>query len=471
MGSILKRQHLGTGILVLALLMVVLSAQAQRRPRQPQVEADPNPMLMSLTRQAPAAFTAGSLFEVIVIINAGGEDILTAMGLYETVPSGWEFVSMRGISADPPPIAPGSGDSGVLQFAWINPPDLPYTFAYTLSIPPGESGLRILSGQIEYRTLGGRLVSAPEITETNGVDNTPPVIQLLGDNPLIIEAGSAFSEPGYQATDNVDGDVSASVQVQGVVDTSTVGTYRLSYTAVDSAGNRSQAVVRTVRVVAAGSGGGRGPSRPRNVYLPPGEWTGGGATRRDTPTGTEEAQPDTPAPETENAAGSAERIDPDQARNTALAERIARRGQESAGSPSTESSTVIEPGVVGDVVKRMTDSLADNESVSEAAPATADAPAVVAGDESPVAPTQEAVFPETSAGTDIRVARVPADATTLGTALAPLDAGGTRPSAFHLSAGQALGLLGVVALCAVLAAVAWRFAYSGPARKRNSRRQ
>ncbi len=39
------------------------------------------------------------------------------------------------------------------------------------------------------------------------------------------------------AIDNVDGDISESVQVNGNVDTGTVGLYTLTYTVSDSAGN------------------------------------------------------------------------------------------------------------------------------------------------------------------------------------------------------------------------------------------
>ncbi|WP_415407785.1 PKD domain-containing protein [Sulfurovum sp. CS9] len=78
-------------------------------------------------------------------------------------------------------------------------------------------------------------------------DTTPPVITLNGSNPMSIIQGSTFTDPEASATDAVDGDVP--VSVSGTVDTSTVGTYTLTYSATDTAGNMATET-RTVNVVA-----------------------------------------------------------------------------------------------------------------------------------------------------------------------------------------------------------------------------
>ena len=61
---------------------------------------------------------------------------------------------------------------------------------------------------------------------------------------MAIAFGNTYSEPGVSATDLVDGTVS--VSSSGIVG-SALGTYTLSYTASDSAGNSTQ-VIRTVTV-------------------------------------------------------------------------------------------------------------------------------------------------------------------------------------------------------------------------------
>lgn len=66
--------------------------------------------------------------------------------------------------------------------------------------------------------------------------NTPPVIILSGANPLILNVGDVFAEPGYTSTDAEDGDLTASTTIAGTVNTSTVSTTTLVYSVTDSGG-------------------------------------------------------------------------------------------------------------------------------------------------------------------------------------------------------------------------------------------
>jgi len=78
-------------------------------------------------------------------------------------------------------------------------------------------------------------------------DTTSPVITVLGDNPLTLPAGSAFTDPGATASDNVD--ASVTVIASGTVNTAVPGSYTITYSAQDAAGNTASAT-RTVNVVA-----------------------------------------------------------------------------------------------------------------------------------------------------------------------------------------------------------------------------
>ncbi len=80
--------------------------------------------------------------------------------------------------------------------------------------------------------------------------NTDPTITVTGDNPLSVVEGTMYMEPGVTAADAEDGDLTASIVTTGSVDTSTVGTYTLTYTVTDSGGLTASAT-RTVNVVAA----------------------------------------------------------------------------------------------------------------------------------------------------------------------------------------------------------------------------
>ena len=86
-----------------------------------------------------------------------------------------------------------------------------------------------------------------EVLVGDVADTIAPVISLLGDDPMTIEAGSTFTDPGAQVTDNVD----PTVTISGVstVNSSVPGDYSVTYNHSDAAGNPAATVVRTVHVV------------------------------------------------------------------------------------------------------------------------------------------------------------------------------------------------------------------------------
>ena len=77
-------------------------------------------------------------------------------------------------------------------------------------------------------------------------DTTAPVITLVAGDDIVL--GGVFVEPGYSATDNVDGIITDKVVITGTVDTNTLGEYTLIYIVSDEAGNDTS-VTKKVRVV------------------------------------------------------------------------------------------------------------------------------------------------------------------------------------------------------------------------------
>ena len=65
---------------------------------------------------------------------------------------------------------------------------------------------------------------------------------------MTINQYDSFTDPGYSAEDEVDGDITDKVIVTGTVDISAVGTYTISYDVSDAAGNEATET-RTVTVV------------------------------------------------------------------------------------------------------------------------------------------------------------------------------------------------------------------------------
>jgi len=76
-----------------------------------------------------------------------------------------------------------------------------------------------------------------------------PIITLLGDTTMNIMVGEPFTDPGYTATDDEDGDITANIVVAGdAVDVNTAGTYIITYNVSDAAGNAATQRTRTVIV-------------------------------------------------------------------------------------------------------------------------------------------------------------------------------------------------------------------------------
>ena len=77
-----------------------------------------------------------------------------------------------------------------------------------------------------------------------------PVITLAGSADMTVPLNSAWTDPGYTATDSDGNDLTASVTISGAVDTTQAATYLLYYQVADSSGTPATPQIRTVHVVA-----------------------------------------------------------------------------------------------------------------------------------------------------------------------------------------------------------------------------
>ena len=89
-------------------------------------------------------------------------------------------------------------------------------------------------------------------------------LNLVGDLVINLTAGDKFVEPGYSATSDLKGDITSYVEVTGEVDTSKVGSYKLTYTLNyrDISPNLTRVVV--VKEKSTGSNSGSGNSSGNN---------------------------------------------------------------------------------------------------------------------------------------------------------------------------------------------------------------
>ena len=91
------------------------------------------------------------------------------------------------------------------------------------------------------------------------IDTTPPVITRNGDAALTIVSGTTYTDAGATASDNIAGNITASITTSFTLDgaevaslnSSQLGTYIITYNVSDAASNPAPAVTRTVTVVEA----------------------------------------------------------------------------------------------------------------------------------------------------------------------------------------------------------------------------
>jgi formylglycine-generating enzyme required for sulfatase activity len=158
-------------------------------------------------------------------------------GFYDMHGNVWEWVSdwkanyFTGAQTDPE--GPASGSNRVARGG---------------SWSPGGSHLRSakrVSGTPSRRDNGLGFRVGFQAVKPDGAN---PELELFGGAGITREAGQAWAEPGAAGHDARDGNLTASITVSGTVDMNTTGTYILTYSVADAAGNEANAT-RTVTVV------------------------------------------------------------------------------------------------------------------------------------------------------------------------------------------------------------------------------
>lgn len=90
------------------------------------------------------------------------------------------------------------------------------------------------------------LSNSNNIVQASKIDTEAPVITLNGDEEVVLKPNTKYTEPGYIATDDQDGDITNKVEItrEKISDRH----YAVHYEVIDSAGNKSQIVTRKVTV-------------------------------------------------------------------------------------------------------------------------------------------------------------------------------------------------------------------------------
>jgi hypothetical protein len=110
-----------------------------------------------------------------------------------------------------------------------------YTVSLSNVVISGPNNTSVASEALEF----GKVIVA---------DTTAPVITLLSNATVTIEVGGTYTDAGATANDNYDGDITSNIVTVNNVDTSTIGTYTVTYNVSDANSNDAVEVTRTVNV-------------------------------------------------------------------------------------------------------------------------------------------------------------------------------------------------------------------------------
>ena len=110
----------------------------------------------------------------------------------------------------------------------------------------------VVSGSIDT-SKPGKYILEYKVSDTYGnecvinrnvvvADFEPPTLTLSGEKNQYIKLGTEYIEAGYSASDNIEGDVTAKVEISGSVDTSNIGLYTITYKVTDASGNSTSAI-------------------------------------------------------------------------------------------------------------------------------------------------------------------------------------------------------------------------------------
>ena len=114
--------------------------------------------------------------------------------------------------------------------ATANNQDVTKDTRFTSNIQPKKEG--IYSVTFTYKRY--KRVMKIEVKDTG-----KPNITLIEGEVIKLPINEKYVEPGYEAIDNLDGNITDKVKVEGIVDETKVGRYTLIYTVKDSRGNKT----------------------------------------------------------------------------------------------------------------------------------------------------------------------------------------------------------------------------------------
>lgn len=107
---------------------------------------------LKLSQEVTRGFTPGGTGEIGVSLDLGTGDPVMAMAVTQQLPEGWVFDTVTGGAS--PAVSPDPGKGGEITFIWIQVPEFPTRFTYTVRVPETAQSLDFITGQAVYRRAG-----------------------------------------------------------------------------------------------------------------------------------------------------------------------------------------------------------------------------------------------------------------------------------------------------------------------------
>jgi hypothetical protein len=129
--------------------------------------------------------------------------------------------------------------------------DISKSIKTTGVVDPSKPGVYTVTYSVKDSS-GNAAAALARTVRVMVVDEVAPVITLNGEQSVTIKVGENYEDAWATAHDDVDGDISKSIEIIGMIITGTPGVYTITFKVKDKAGNAAAPVVRTINVVKLG---------------------------------------------------------------------------------------------------------------------------------------------------------------------------------------------------------------------------
>jgi uncharacterized repeat protein (TIGR01451 family) len=207
-------------------------------------DAPPEADLAISESVSPSTAVTGSVVTFTTTVTNNGPGDALNVTATDNLPAETLFVSCSSTSGG---VCGGSGNNATVTFGLLT---------------AGASASMTITATVNCSALDGLVITNTATVASSTADpvsannsatavlttsNPPPIITLLGGNPMAVECHSTFADPGATASGHCAGDLSSRISASGIVNANAPGSYARSYTVSD--GVSTSTVTRAVNVI------------------------------------------------------------------------------------------------------------------------------------------------------------------------------------------------------------------------------